>query len=422
MRRARDSNFSPARASISSSSMNGGVSARSPFVCMAASPSARSAASSTASTSRSAAEASASASMADPREDEALWALAQAARSRVLAAQQDHLASDPASLADWRPRRTSASEMVFDRRAPTGEYLVVASTTLPCSVAELAGVLSSDRSDDLNATLVALLGDAFSFAVTLRHVPDGGVYGVRGCPGRLSTKLLKLNGPIPLVSSDRTLEFLDYVERDPETRSSLRVVRSMRRDAEGKLTVAGDLVVGLRLVEKPAAQCTRVFYFGSAASPKAANGGGAVKRELSVQGLLKLAKLIPKLGAIAVRRRFGAQQAFADADAVDAAALGRDDTCAACSEALKKSALLKKRHPHACALCGLTMCGQCAPLHEVEERIGLVERQRICSECVTTLRLDAFHRDAASPPPARSLTLLDAETANAHGMATLSIS
>lgn len=444
---------------------SGAVSARSPFVCvdasaarsfarakgssapMLGSPSARSSTFSAATTaSTTFLDASADGAASD--EDDALWALASAARTRLLAARGQSLDSS-----EWRQRRASATEMVFDRRASTSasasvrsEYNVVAKTSLPCSVAEISAVLASDRSDDLNATLVALLGDVFAFAVTLRDVPTA-----RPHAQHLSTKLIRVRagwGPLalPLAAAERSLEFLDFVDVDRARGRVVRVIRSLRRDASGKLTVPGDLLVGYELVEKPAAQCTRVFYFGAMLDASASSLSASAMREISsAHGLLKLAKLLPKIGAIAVRRRFGAQQACADAVADDAAAaalsddsdadaattssarsldMGADaDACAACSDALCASGnalrLLAggRKRRHACALCGLSMCGHCAPVHEVEERIGVVDKRRICGECVTTLRLDAFQRSAASAAWSPSLSSASSSASSASPVA-----
>jgi hypothetical protein len=259
---------------------SGAVSARSPFVCVsssagscaargfvrsrgpkasAASPTARSSTFSAATASTSTTAAPPDADAACEAEDEALRALAADGRARLLAARGQSLDSR-----EWRQRRASASEMVFDRRGGSRhEYAVLARTSVPCSASELSAVLASDRSDDLNATLVALLGGAFAFAVTLRDVP-----AARPETQHLSTKLLRMRagwGPLalPLAAAERSLEFLDLEDVDPVSGRVVRVIRSLRRDARGRLALPGDLLLGYELHEQPAKQATRVFYLGA---------------------------------------------------------------------------------------------------------------------------------------------------------------
>lgn len=403
MRRPRDTTADSLGRRPDSFPPQGGVSARSPFVCLASSyASTPSASARTLLRSPSARSSTFSATTATTTtttavdDDDLLWTLAMDAQRRLLAAR--NVSTDSA---DWKQRRTSATEMVFDRRSHRGEYRVVASTSLPCSAAELSAVLASDRSDELNATLVALLGDVFAFGVTLRELPTD------RDDQHLTTKMVGLRanlGPLAIPKTERSVELLDFVSVDHARGRVVRVVQSLRRDSKGRLTGAGDMLVGYQLVEKPAAQSTRVFYYGAMFEHTA-----SAAKEIASKGLLKLAKLLPKMGAIAVRRRFGAQQAYADSVDDDGFAvattnefefnstrslnIGADlDACAACSEPLSAGPLhiLSKKRRHECTLCGLTVCGSCAGLHEVEERIGMVEKRRICGECVTTLRREAF--------------------------------
>ena len=89
---------------------------------------------------------------------------AEGARARV-----EHARATFASSAGWKARSEGTGVRVFERRGAT--FDVAASTALPCSATEVLELLSSRDSDDFNASMVALAGDAFAHAVTLREVP-----------------------------------------------------------------------------------------------------------------------------------------------------------------------------------------------------------------------------------------------------------
>ncbi|RLN38127.1 hypothetical protein BBJ28_00009954 [Nothophytophthora sp. Chile5] len=371
-------------------------SSRAPFSQLARSPAARSAYSS--SSGRSTVDLSSSVELKE--EDEALLALAQAARAKVEAARCVGFPSG----SSWKERKDCQAVHVFERRPTTSEYEVAASTTLPCSSGEIMEVLSSRNSDDFNATMVALAGDAFSYAVTLREVP------LASADAHLSTKRVQFSGAIPLVSSSKSFEFLDYVEFDYDTRTAVRTIQLLARDRAGRLTVAGDVMAGYVLGEQVASHLTSVFFFGSHAtdsSLSSSKGLGKAKsklkavtlREASVQGLLKLAKLIPKVGDIALRRRFGAQDVVDPAEDTGASGPAKEG-CSGCSKPLKESLLRKK---HSCYLCGQFTCSSCSKVQDVEGRIGVIERLRICCACISATRHQVFEN---SGPIAEAPVLL----------------
>ncbi|KAG1709039.1 hypothetical protein DVH05_022668 [Phytophthora capsici] len=308
-------------------------------------------------------------------EDEALLVLAANARAKVEHARQVF------ATAGWKERKDGQGVRMFERKA-TGVFDIAASTTLPCSASEILEVLSSHNSDDFNATMVALAGDAFSYAVTLREVPTASLNT------HLTTKRMQFSGSIPLVSSTKTIEFLDYVEFDYKTRTAVRTFQTLTRDRAGRLIVAGDVLAGYILAEQVQSHQTSVFYFGTSAFDETACKGNvkaklkaAAVRETSSHALVKLAKLIPKVGDIALRRRLGAE------DTVDPSDNTGDGSCSGCGKLVKESLLRKK---HVCYICGHHTCGSCSKSQDVEGLIGVIERLRICCMCISSARHRAF--------------------------------
>ncbi|KAG6602888.1 gaf domaincontaining protein [Phytophthora cinnamomi] len=292
-------------------------------------------------------------------EDDALLALARRARAKI-----EHARSAFAT-GGWKERKDGQGVRVFGRRTKSGVFDVAASTALPYSANEILEVLSSHNSDDFNATMVALAGDAFSYAVTLREVP------MTSLTAHLSTKRMQFSGSIPLVSSTKTIEFLDYV----------------------------DVLAGYLLREQPSSHQTSVFYFGThVMCPDEMKAKGIVKaklkaatvRETSTHALLKLAKLIPKIGEIALRRRLGSE------DSVDPSENVGDGSCSGCGKLVKDSLLRKK---HVCYICGHDTCAACSKSQDVEGLIGVIERLRVCCMCISAARHRAFDSEPLEDGP-----------------------
>ncbi|OWZ20124.1 hypothetical protein PHMEG_0005508 [Phytophthora megakarya] len=308
-------------------------------------------------------------------EDDALLALAADARAKVDHARQEF------ATAGWKERKDGQGVRIFERKSTPGVFDVAASTALPCSALEILEVLSSRNSDDFNATMVALAGDAFSYAVTLREVPTSSPNT------HLTTKRIQFAGSIPLVSSTKTSEFLDYVEFNSKTHTAVRTFMSLTRDSSGRLIVGGDMLAGYVLTEQVKSHQTSVFYFGTHTSCDEIKCKGIAKlksaavREASTHALLKLAKLIPKIGDIALRRRLGAE------DAIDPANIVGDGSCSGCGKVVKESLLRKK---HVCYICGHHTCSSCSKSQDVEGLIGVIERLRVCCMCMSAARHRAF--------------------------------
>ncbi|KAF4037677.1 hypothetical protein GN244_ATG10415 [Phytophthora infestans] len=308
-------------------------------------------------------------------EDDALLALAAKARAKV-----EH-ARDVFATAGWKERKDGQGVRLFERKLTPGVFDVAASSALPCSANEILEVLSSHNSDDFNATMVALAGDAFSYAVTLREVPTSRMNV------HLTTKRMQFSGSIPLVSSTKTFEFLDHVEINYKTRTAVRTFQTLTRDRAGRLIVGGDVLAGYILTEQVKSHQTSVFYFGThTMSSDEVKSRGIVKAKLKVAtlreaALVKLAILIPKIGDIAIRRRLGAE------DTVDPSDNVGDGSCSGCGKLVKDSLLRKK---HVCYICGHDTCGSCSKSQDIEGRIGVIERLRVCCMCISAARNRAF--------------------------------
>ncbi|KAF1784673.1 Zinc finger, FYVE-related [Phytophthora cactorum] len=293
-------------------------------------------------------------------EDDALLALAAKARAKV-----EH-AREVFATGGWKERKDGQGVRLFERKSTPGVFDVAASSALPCSANEILEVLSSRNSDDFNATMVALAGDTFSYSVTL-------LFGLH------SAGIQRQDVRIP-----------DYVEVDYKTRTAVRTFQTLTRDRAGRLVVAGDVLAGYVLTEQVKSHQTSVFYFGThTMSTDEVKCRGIVKaklkaatvREASTHALLKLAKLIPKIGDIAIRRRLGAE------DTVDPSDNVGDGSCSGCGKLVKESLLRKK---HVCYICGHDTCGSCSKSQDVEGLIGVIERLRVCCMCISSARHRAF--------------------------------
>ncbi|CAH0517331.1 unnamed protein product [Peronospora belbahrii] len=311
-------------------------------------------------------------------ENEALLALATSARANVEHAQRVF------ATARWKGRKESQGIRACERKTTPGVYEVTVSTSLPCTVNEIVDVFSSHNSDDFNATMVALAGDAFSYAVTLREVPTASVNT------HLTIKRMQFSGSIPLLSSTKTIEFLDYLAFNNKTRTAVRIFQTLTCDRDGRLIVGGDVFGGYVLSEQISLHQTLVFYFGShivssdelkAKGIVKANNKPATVRESATHTLLKLAKMIPKVGDIAIRRRLGVERTVDPANNVS------ERSCFGCGKLVKESLLRKK---HICDLCGHHTCGSCSKSQDVEEQIGLIKRLRVCCMCVAAARHRIF--------------------------------
>uniref|UniRef100_M4BQ21 FYVE zinc finger domain-containing protein n=1 Tax=Hyaloperonospora arabidopsidis (strain Emoy2) TaxID=559515 RepID=M4BQ21_HYAAE len=233
--------------------------------------------------------------------------------------------------------------------------------------------------------MVALAGDSFSYAVTLREVPT------TSATMHLTIKRVTFSGSMPLVGSTKTIEFLDYVEVDSKTRTAIRTFHTLTRDQTGRLLLGGDFIAGYVLREEMKWHQTSVFYFGTHSMSCAAvlKSKGIVKaklkaatgREATAQALLKLARAIPKIGEITIRRRLGA------ADTTDPADSIADGSCSGCGKLVKVSLLRKK---HVCYICSHHVCGSCSKSQDVETLIGVIERARVCCMCIAAARHRAF--------------------------------
>ncbi|TDH66896.1 hypothetical protein CCR75_002011 [Bremia lactucae] len=311
-------------------------------------------------------------------EDNALFELTRIAREKVEKARQDF------ATAGWMERKDGQGVRTFERKSTPGVVDIAAFLLLPCSVSEIMEVLSNRNSDDFNTTMIALAGDVFSYAVTLREVTTSSINI------HLSTKRMQFSGSIPLLSSAKTFEFLDFVDVDYKTRTAIRLFQTLRQNCASQLVEGGGTTAGFMLTEQTQLHQTTVFYFGTDTTRsdevkhrrviKTRLKAGAV-RESSTLTLLKLAKLIPMIGDIALRRRLGAVKADYSFG------FACDGCCSGCGKVVKNFLMRKK---YVCVICGYKTCGPCSLSQDIEGLVGVTERLRVCCMCISAARNRAF--------------------------------
>ncbi|CAI5743292.1 unnamed protein product [Peronospora destructor] len=330
-------------------------------------------------------------------ENNALLALTTNARNEV------EYARCVFATAGWKGRKEGQGIRVFDRKSTPGVYDVAASTSLPCSVDEILEVLSSRNCDDFNATMVALTGDAFSYTVTLREVPTASMNA------HLTIKRMQFLGSIPLCNT-KTVEFLDYIDFNCKTRTAARIFQTLTHDRAGRLILGGDVFAGYLLSEQVKLHQTSVFYFGShtmafdelkAKGIVKAKFKAATVREATARALVKLAKLVPKVCEIAIRRRLGAEYTVASADNVD------NGRCFGCGKLIKES-LLRKKHcwlvltnvyafvacasrPHVIELFNFEYQLENGPMHHLPAAVRTASSSRTVPTTPSSVRMRILH-------------------------------
>lgn len=344
-------------------------------------------------------------------DNEVLSSVARSTMYRVLAA----ATSDAFSPAEWTQRRSGVHESVFEQRSARA-FSVVARSTVPCSIDELSRVLSSQDSDQLNASLIEILGDRFGYAVTVRSVPmpststqtaDLSVkvlsFGHRRLLSRSRHRRHRPDHHVSSHTSKQTVTLLDYVETDRERHTACRVLQSLQRcqdlvtsAGERRPGVVGDALAGYVLREDPSTKHTVVFFYGT---HEVATGqrrddratADAKLREATVQTLRKMTRATSKCVAIVRRRRLGAEhllpspRSLSFATAASLRALSA--SCFTCDAPFQPLLLRKK---HFCCLCGYYTCGRCSSVEDAEERIGVVQRVRVCVDCMARVTRKSF--------------------------------
>ncbi|CAI5743290.1 unnamed protein product [Peronospora destructor] len=166
----------------------------------------------------------------------------------------------------------------------------------------------------------------------------------------------------------KTVEFLDYIDFNYKTRTAARIFQTLTHDRAGRLILGGDVFAGYLLSEQVELHQTSVFAHTMDFDELKAKGivkakfKAATVREATARALLKLAKLVPKVCEIAIRRRLGAEYTVASADNVG------NGRCFGCGKLIKESLLRKK---HVCYICCHHTCGSCSMLQDVEVLVGV---------------------------------------------------
>lgn len=372
---------------------------------------------------------------ANAREDETLRKLALEEMEELRAvvdvaalagkwqANSDNRRSEEGGNATTSSSSSSNTTPTVDSRATAGTFSASSSCALPCSVDEVMHAVSTDHMDHWNAAMVELFGSDFSYGVKVRDIAtDASTSGASNATivEHLSLKIAHFRGAVPLLSSGSTVILLDFVQRERGGSSAMRVVRSLREDpVSGELRASGAFA-GYFLQEDRRREHTVMFVHAAHRST-----GSEPRREGTTQRLHKLASsLAVKTGELVLRRRLGAArerllstdsnitsslattQLSLEASATSAMFSGLDgrgqgiksvsdkgDSCGVCGATFSALQLKKRRE---CALCGRVACGACAASRDVEERIGLVFRARVCVACVAALRRRAFAASASS--------------------------
>lgn len=342
-------------------------------------------------------------------EEEILSSLARSAMHRVLSAVTSATLAD----SDWKERKHSVHEAVYEQFT-AHEFSIIARTMVPCTIDEISNVLSSDDSDQLNASLIELLGDQFGYAINVRTIPtarSAALYSHLSVKflsfGRRGRSLLPRSSSTsssPCTSNSKhNVTILDYVETDRELRTACRVMQTIRRTedlatAEDPQSILGDAVCGYVLREDPATRHTVVFFFGTHTVKANATGTNHKKTKLSgstIQALRKMTRVTSKWVDIARRRRLGAQRVLRNSSAqlLSLSSLAvhmLSSCCFTCDQQFRPLV----RRKHLCCLCGYFTCGRCSSAEDVEQRIGMVQRLRVCGACLASVNRKAF--DASS--------------------------
>lgn len=303
-------------------------------------------------------------------EDEILGSIAQSALHQVKSMALNAFLSD-----DWKECKAAASELVYEQKTPT-EFRIITKSLVPCTGDEISNVLSSEDSDQFNASMLELLGARYAFGVTLRTLPTS------TAESHLSIKAISLSKANPLSSTKRTVNFLDYVEADSEGRSACRVVQTLRcgskMNANDRQRMLGNVLIGYILQEDSENKHTMVFFY-AAHVVKSVTDPSAALRPNTIARFRQLSQLSTKWVGIAMRRRLGAQKIL-DREC-DVASTAQPQSCVVCAQTIGGSALLLLRKKHFCCLCGHFVCRSCSSAEEIEARIGMIDKHRVCADC-----------------------------------------
>ncbi|KAF1331336.1 hypothetical protein FI667_g4566, partial [Globisporangium splendens] len=334
-------------------------------------------------------------------EEDRLADIAREAMRRVLTA----ATSRTFAQGIWKECKFTMTETVYEQRTAAA-FRVLARAMVPCTIDEISNVLSSEDSDQLNASLIDILGKQFGYAVNIRKIPTA---STRTLQSSLSVKFISFAAPglhrsLLSGTSKRNVTFLDYVETDHELRTACRVVQPIAR-ADGlhtKEDAPDDTFAGYVLRENPATKHTVVFFYSQHCC---APGHSTGLRACTIKALRKMSNVTTKWVDIAIRRRLGAQRILRPSSIPSPSLHALSASCFTCD--LPFHALWRKKH--FCCLCGHYTCSSCSRAASVEERIGIVLKKHVCLACD-----DAVNRKAFEASSSKNKTLVQQGRGNNH--------
>lgn len=324
-------------------------------------------------------------------DDEVLGSIARSSMHRVLTA----ATSSAFASGEWKQRKRGVHEAVYEQRSALA-FSVIARSMVPCTIDEISRLLSSEDTDQLNASMIEILGDQFGYAVNVRSVPTERTNTMYA---DLSIKFVSFgrNRLLPSRSkrhaiTKRSVTMLDYVETDVARGTACRVLQSIRRcqdlvtpEGDRRPGIVGDVLAGYVLREDPATKHTVVFFFGTHEVTESCK-----LRQPTVQTLRKMTCVTDKWVSIVRRRRLGAMRLLQGPRSLSQSSSSTlrsfASTCFTCDAAFQP--LLRKKH--FCCLCGYYTCRRCSSEEDAEERIGLVQKVRVCVDCLAGVTRRAF--------------------------------
>lgn len=292
----------------------------------------------------------------------------------------------------WKQRRSRANELILEHKSQQ-EYRIISRAVVPCSMDEVSSVFSSTNSDQFNASMLELLGSEFGYGITVRSIPTE-----KPQSASLTVKVLSFGGAAHHSSSasvDRGLTFLDYTESDQELRTERRVLQLIQRrqhspDDEPQSRI-GDLLCGYALHEDKSTKQTVISLYGAYFMKSSVD---RALRHATIHRFRKIAQVSTKWMDIIMRRRLGTQEIF---DPSSASRSILELSCVGCNEAFHS--IFRKRH--FCNFCGCHACASCSSVQDVEARIGMIEKHRICHGCASEVSQNALAKREADNSPAK---------------------
>uniref|UniRef100_H3GNF7 FYVE-type domain-containing protein n=1 Tax=Phytophthora ramorum TaxID=164328 RepID=H3GNF7_PHYRM len=329
------------------------------------------------------------------------------------------------------------------------QYSVVAKMDLPCSLREIMSVFSTDNDADFHRSMEAVFGDQYVYGVNVRTMEcasfaGGGSTALRAraqarrasepatrrasegstMPPLRSAKL-KLNAVSlmqkqRLVWKQRNMTFLDFLEEKIEAKSVTRVMQTMDMTDEdlefSSVTLSSPtttsshenccheptqhgidpqyelkgIFAGYVIQEDSEEKFTRLFFYATHHHHLSGPHGQTRMPRSGVQLLRAMVNKVCLLETVVLRRRLGYYPLARLPTSTDEATMAT--YCATCYIPF---GLLRKKY--FCRLCGHYTCRKCSNLRDVEKKISLVEKHRVCVSCVRRVSYCVFSTCAFPP-------------------------